>query len=104
MIFYTNWFVRDGFAGTAYGPVAFIRPQYRDDIGLRVHEQTHIRQFITLRYYFMKKLEREVEAFKAQIACYPDDRTEFLAGFMSANYGFGITTEQAITMLRRDNR
>jgi len=100
MIFYTNWFVRAGFAGTAYGPVAFIRPQYHDDVGLLAHEKTHIRQFLSLRCFFMTKLEREVEAFKVQIACYPDDRTEFLAGFMAANYGFGITTEQAITMLR----
>ncbi len=40
-VFYANWPVPKSFAGAAYGPICFIRPEYRDDDGLRAHESLH---------------------------------------------------------------
>lgn len=46
MPFYTTRFVRPGFAATTRGPLIFIRPEYRQDIGLLEHERVHVRQWL----------------------------------------------------------
>ena len=46
MIFYTTigWLLQ-GFRGYAYGPIAFIHKDFKDDASLRIHEKVHIKQF-----------------------------------------------------------
>lgn len=45
LVIYTDRFLPVGTAGRALGPVALIRPSYRNDGGLRAHELEHARQF-----------------------------------------------------------
>lgn len=42
----------------------------------------------------------EVAAYKAQLKCYPDDRTELLAGFLASKYGLNIGHTAAIKLLK----
>ena len=106
--FYTNWGVATGFAGVAYGPFIFIRPKYREDVGLLEHEKVHVRQFwkylvlFWILYYTSQKyrLRFEVEAYREQLKWYDDDRTQVFAGFLVNKYGLDITTEAAAKLLK----
>ena len=108
MIIYWSWPIPARFAGCNYGPISFIRPEKRDDVGLAAHENTHQAQFwaspllFPFRYCFSRqaKLAYEVEAYKAQAACYEDDRLPLFAGFISANYNLPITPEAALALLK----
>ena len=42
---YTNKFVLPWAAGTTYGPLILIKPEYKDDKGILVHEQEHVKQW-----------------------------------------------------------
>ena len=35
----------DGVGGTTKGPLIFIRPQYKDDVGIHKHEEVHVTQW-----------------------------------------------------------
>ena len=108
MAFYTNLFVRAGFAGCACGPLIFIRPTYRNDAGLLAHEQEHVKQFWRspfmhgLRYRFSKpyRLACEVAAYRVQASRYQDDRRPMLAGFIADKYELGITQAEALELLK----
>jgi len=107
-IFYTNFGIPKQFAGMTRGPFVFIRPEYKDDIGLLAHEQTHVKQFF--RTFFLHgffylfsdtyKLNAEVEAFKVQATYYSGDTLPQFAEFIANNYGLNITAEEALTKLR----
>lgn len=45
------------------------------------------------------RLAAEVEAFKAQVECYPDDRTESLAALLASNYDLDISYASALELL-----
>lgn len=108
MILYTDRFIKDGFAGCAIGPAIFIRPKYRDDVGLLEYEKTHVRQFwcdfplFGLRYRFSRRWRREyeAEAYAAQAKCYPDDQVPALAARLADKYNLGITSEIAERAIR----
>jgi hypothetical protein len=107
-VFYTNFGVLDGSAGTTRGPLIFIRPQYKSDVGLLKHEQTHVKQWFrtlgmhSLLYMFSDsyKLAAEVECYREQAKHYADDRTPMFAVFISQDYGLSITAKQALKLLR----
>lgn len=92
----------------ACGPLIFLRPKYRNDEGLYRHELQHVKQwwftlgFHSLFYTFsdVYKLWAEVEAYKVQAKCYPDDRSEVFATFISTNYGLDVSLEQALVLLK----
>ncbi len=42
----------------------------------------------------------EVAAYKEQLKCYPDDRTELLAGFLASKYGLDLGHTAAIKTLK----
>lgn len=108
IVFYTDRFVGEGFAGCTRGPIVFIRPKYMCDMGLLAHEQTHVKQWIrtlgmhSFLYLFSKsyRLKAEVEAYKVQLAYYPDDRSDLFAWFIANNYGLSITKNEAKELLK----
>lgn len=109
MIFYTACFVQPGFAATTRGPLVFIRPEYRQDIGLLEHERVHVRQWLrtlglhSLLYAVSKayRLGSEVEAYREQARHYQDDRRPLFAEFIAYNYGLDITADVALKLLRK---
>jgi hypothetical protein len=105
MIFYTNLFIPKRFAATTYGPIIFIRPEKKDDMGLLAHEKVHVKQFwhnplFGLWYFFSKKsrFEYELAAYKVQAAFNPERRERF-AELLSTCYGLDITKEEALKAL-----
>jgi hypothetical protein len=110
MIFYINRFIPTRFAGITYCFVILIRPTYRDDVGLLEHEKTHVKQFwrslglLPLLYEISKswRLKLEVEAYRAQAACYADDRMSQFAKFLATKYNLDITEQQALELLLSD--
>jgi hypothetical protein len=105
-IFYTDLLIPARFAATTYGPFIFIRPTYKNDVGLRAHELTHVVQFwknplFGLAYYFSKtaRLRYEAEAYKAQLLHCTSDKKELFAQFLCKNYKLNITHEQALAAL-----
>jgi hypothetical protein len=105
-VFYTNLFIPARFAATTYGPFVFIRPTHKDDVGLRMHELTHVKQFwknplFGLTYYFSKdaRLKYEAEAYKIQLTYCTPDKKELFAQFLCKNYKLNITHEQALAAL-----
>lgn len=110
VIFYTDRFIPVWAAGCARGPFIFIRPRYKDDAGLLAHERVHVKQWLRtfglhgLLYLLSDKykLGAEVQAYKAQAACYPDDRRPAFAKFISENYGLAITPAAALELLTKN--
>ena len=107
-VFYSDFFVPNGFSGWTVGPVIFIRPSKKDDIGLLEHEKTHVRQFwrnpfTYCRVLWNKKfvLETEVEAYKEQLKWCSEDRMEYFANSIATKYGLNITKEQALELLKQ---
>lgn len=111
-VFYTSFGVPKKSAGCARGPLIFIRPEYKGDAGLLAHEKVHVKQWLrtiyslgavhALLYLFSDKykLACEVEAYRAQAACYADDRTPQFAIYIADDYGLSISAEDALKLLR----
>ncbi|BDQ36301.1 hypothetical protein SYK_06610 [Pseudodesulfovibrio nedwellii] len=111
MIIYTNSrrLVPEQFAGRAIGPVAFILKKYRDDTGLRAHEQKHIDDFKAapwktfwswLRGDKKWKLRSEVRAFAVQ--CLDESKPISVykaAAFIATRYGLDIFEQDAYLLL-----
>lgn len=109
-IFYTNFGVSDGAAGTTRGPFIFIRPEYKDDVGLLAHEKLHVRQafiglFVIHAWLYILcdryKLWCEVEAYKVQAKFSSEDKLPLFAYYIANNYGLDITQEEALVLLRK---
>ena len=95
------------FGAETYGPITFMRPKYKNDIGLQKHEEVHRNQFWSnpffgIMYFFDKKARAkyEAEAYKEQLKWYTDDRTDALATILANNYKLGITVEEAKALLK----
>lgn len=111
MIIYTDKFIPAKSQGIAVGPIAFIRPEFKYDIGLRVHEQTHIDQYwrALAGLLWIGKLgqeltlEREVEAYRDQMKAYKDgkDRVHNFAVRIATLYGLSISVEEAEYLLTK---
>lgn len=109
MIFYTDFGVPEGSAGCARGPLIFIRPEYRDDVGLREHEWTHVKQWFrtlglhSLLYLFCwrYRFNAEVEAYKVQASYYPDVMARLVrfAKFIAEDYRLPISETDALKRL-----
>lgn len=83
IVIYTDRVPR-GSAGVANAFVVRIRPDYRDDRGLLVHELEHVRQWWVmpvisdLLYLFSRRyrLWAEVRAYRKQVDVYPPEHRE----------------------------
>ncbi len=112
MIFYTDRFIPAQFAACTRGPFIFIRPEYKNDIGLREHEFIHVVQWVrTLALHSLLyalwpayRLKSEVEAYKVQLQ-YCNDielNTRRFARFIVTKYDLDITDEEAYRLLTAD--
>ncbi len=111
-IFYTDRVLPDRFGGMTVGCIVFIRPKYREDIGILKHEETHVRQFWRLPalngllYVLSKKwrLKAEVEAYREQL-CWPPAISDYVrykqayAGFISTKYYLDVTEAETLKLL-----
>ena len=114
--FYTDRRLKDWQAGATFGPVILIRPKYREDVGLLEHEKMHVKQWWftlglhALLYWLSKRyrLWAEAKAYAEQMR-WPDRFGNRLSLQGAASrlalpeYGFGITPEQAQTVLEKLN-
>lgn len=108
IVFYTDRWIKPAFAGCARGPLIFIRPQYRGDAGLLAHERVHVRQWLqtlslhSFLYLLVPayKLWAEAQAYRAQAACYPDDRRPAFAQMIATRYGLDVTPAAALVLLQ----
>lgn len=108
MVFYTTTFVGDDYAGKSFGPFIFIKPQYKDDVGLLEHEKIHVQQFwrhfpifgLLYRVFKHRRMCFEVEAYAEQSKHYTDDRIPKFAQLISEKYNLGITPEIAERAIR----
>jgi hypothetical protein len=107
MIFFTNFGVPKQHQAATRGFVIFIRPEYRNDKGLLEHEKVHRKQWLrtlglhSFMYLFSEdyRLRAEVEAFRAQLPHYPDDRRVKFAWLIAENYNLDITPDEALALL-----
>jgi len=107
VVIYTasNFWLR-GHQGNHFGPIIFIHPDYRDDIGLYEHEKTHVRQFwrylglneILYQFFGDFRLKMEVEAYRKQLEFSPGRELVF-AGFIATRYELDITVAAALELL-----
>lgn len=108
-LFITNDNIPEGSAGCAKAWFIYIRPEYKDDIGLLEHEKVHTKQFWrtlgfhSLLYLCFKsyKLRAEVEAYKTQLN-YAEDKEasrQKFAAFISTKYGLDISEAEALKLL-----
>jgi hypothetical protein len=107
LIIYTDD-LPDDVGGRSFGPYVRIRPKYRDDEGILQHELSHVELWwltfglngLIERIFPPYRLWNEARAYRVQVlyGITLDDAAERLA---SAHYGFGITTEQAIALIKR---
>jgi hypothetical protein len=110
LVFYTNRFIPEKFAGYTRGPVILIRPGYRNDAGLLAHELVHVRQWYKNPafgwfYRFSKRfrLNAEVEAYREQLKHSDNvsrDRDLF-AQFIVEKYSLDISFAQARWLLEK---
>lgn len=108
MVFYTNKFVKDGFAGITYGPFIFIRSEYRKDIGLLEHEKVHRMQWIctlglhSILYNLIPwyRFKAECQAYRKQLKYYPNKVNSF-ALFLTERYNLDISYEEALKELSK---
>ena len=108
MIFYTNRFIPEFAAACARGPFIFIRPEYKDDLGLKAHEMEHVKQWLftlglhSILYLLFSeyRLWAEVDAYKVQAEYYPDDRKPLFAQYIATKYKLNITKEDALKLLK----
>ena len=105
LTFYTNKIKHHG---ETRGPIILIKPQCRDDTGLHIHELTHVKQWFrtlgihSFLYLFSKsyRLKAEVEAYREQLKHYLDDRSALFAHYLANDYGFEISQEEAMRLLK----
>lgn len=108
-VFYTERFVRKGMGGIVFGPFIFIRPKYRNDVGLLEHEKVHVWQFwrtwgMYLILYNLSKTWRlwwEVEGYKEQMKHSVVDRSYLYANFIALKYRIPVSVEEARRLLNQ---
>jgi hypothetical protein len=107
MIITTTRFIKKPHAGTTYGPFIFIKPEYKDDVGLLAHEKLHVKHFLlslglsAILYRFSKRyrLWSEVQCYRVQLRYSPND-AELFASFIAERYDLDITKAEALEMLK----
>ena len=108
-VFYTDRVIPKRFGGFTVGPFIFIRPKYREDVGLLEHEKIHVWQFWKTWGFFvplyafskMWRLWWEVEGYKEQLKHYGDDRSMVFAGFIALRYRIPVSKEEAWRLLKQ---
>ncbi len=122
-----------GFGGYTRAFLVYIKPKYKDDVGLHEHEYMHVKQWwvttflsclaiylaslhfgfdagfslVGIGFYSILydaipwfKLRMEVQAYRKQMQCYPDDRSTFFAYVIANKYDLKVSADKVIKMLR----
>lgn len=111
LVIYTDDLPGD-IGGQARGPVVLIKTKYATDIGLLMHELTHVKQWWltlglhSLAYRFSRayRLWSEVAAYREQMT-FPDSAGHFMTPgeaascLMLPRYGFNLTAAEALAAL-----
>lgn len=105
----TDDFLPEWAAGKAVGPIIYIRPRYKDDIGLLNHEKCHRWQWLVslgLHSFIYPRsatyrLMCEVEAYKEQMKITPQYSLKY-AEFIATRYNLDVTIEEAHALLLGD--
>ena len=106
MIIYWSWPIPAQFDGYCFGPISFIRPEKRGDLGLAAHENTHTKQWWkapilwNLLYTYSAKHRQayEVEAYRAELAIDTGSQLLF-ANDLATRYGLNVTVAEALVLL-----
>ena len=114
LTFYTDFAVPKGSAGCmrliGVFPTIFIRPKYRDDVGIYMHELEHVKQSFKLllwgyafAYKFSKRYRywSEVKAYREQAKHYVDDKIPRFATYIAFNYGLDVIVSEVEGDLRK---
>ncbi len=132
LTFYTDN-IPVGFGGFTRTFLVYIRPKYKDDVGLHEHEYMHVKQWwvttiisclaiylasqhfgfetgfsilgmavYSLLYDIVPwfKLRMEVQAYRKQMQCYPDDRSEYFATVIANKYELKVSVDKVLKMLK----
>lgn len=100
LVFYTDRFFKlfgkSWAAGMAFGPIIWIRPEHKHDIGLLEHEKVHVLQFwrtlgingILYKFSAKWRFEYELEAYKRQLrhSSAPAMSAKLFASFIVDHY------------------
>jgi len=95
------------YAGYTQGFIVFIDPAKQNDIGLLMHELTHVKQaykglFIIHGLKYIKNLKYrlacEIEAYKVQMTYNPEYQSTY-ANFIANRYGLNIDEKYAYYLL-----
>lgn len=97
-VIYTEKFVSIGAATYVFGPICFIfiKPKFKDDVGLLNHEMVHVKQhWRTSWFHHFKykdsakyRFESEAEAYAIQYDSYPDKKHfDIFVELMLEKYG-----------------
>lgn len=108
IVFHTDCCVLSWAAGTAYGPIIFIRPKHKESEGLLQHELVHTRQFWRtfglhgILYLVSKKyrLNAEVEAYCESMKHNQPSSVYWFADMLVKHYRLNITKEEAVRRLK----
>lgn len=99
------------YAAYSYGPIIFVRPEYREDYALIHHEQVHSRQFWRafglhgIRYMLSKdyRFKSEVDAYGEQIKKTLELKKRpnepRFAKMIATLYNLDVTEQQALDAL-----
>ncbi len=98
--------------GYVSGLTVYIRPKYKDDIGIHKHEECHILQrYMTLGFHnVIKSLSEkysqwvEISSYREQLKWPPATTAvayyrKVYAGFIATRYGLDITNDEAYKRL-----
>lgn len=111
LVLHTERGIKPGFEAAARGPVVFIRPVWRGNAGLLVHELEHVRQWwVTLGLhsilYLLSRRYRawaEARAYAAQIDATDEAHWTVAkaAAVMARGYDLRMTDVQCAALIRR---
>ena len=102
LTFYTTLGVSHDARASARGPVIFIRPKHKKDVGIYQHELTHVKQWFctlglhSLLYWLVPsyKAWSEIQAFKKQSQYDEQDNVPHYAYTLCKYYGLELNYEE----------
>ena len=109
-IIYTNRFIDDGFSGKAFGNIILIKPHYKNDKCLLMHELVHVKQFyktfglhsVLYKLSEAYRLKCEIEAYTETIKCKEytnENQFRWIVKSLSNNYDLSYTYEEINKLL-----
>lgn len=111
IVIFSSLFVPKRFAAYSYGPIIFVKPEYKEDIPLIYHEQVHSHQFwrtfglhgicymLSKRYRFKAEVEAYGEQIKKKLELKQRPDEPKFAEFIATLYNLDVTKQEALDAL-----